>query len=143
MCRPVPLKTASFLDHGIFHILLFCNVRTVASGGLSFLLGVWLLLHGLHATLVRLALLVRSEVGIRLKPFRTFDTVKVAKRWEFLGSLGFVVLFQMAFVVNVGVNLVEVARVTAGLLLGVDSTNSRHFGGEASRVVFILSALLE
>jgi hypothetical protein len=38
-------------------------------------------------------------------------------------------LLQVTLVVQVGVDLVEVARVTAGLLLGVDTTDSRHDGG--------------
>jgi hypothetical protein len=42
--------------------------------------------------------------------------------------LSLVELLQVTLVVQVGVDLVEVARVTAGLLLGVDTTDSRHDG---------------
>jgi hypothetical protein len=38
-------------------------------------------------------------------------------------------LLQVTLVVQVGVNLVEVAGVTASLLLGIDTTDSRHDGG--------------
>jgi hypothetical protein len=57
------------------------------------------------------------------------DSVEVAVGREFFKDLSLVELLQVTLVVQVGVNLVEVAGVTASLLLGIDTTDSRHDGG--------------
>jgi hypothetical protein len=124
-------KSTSLLhNHRVLHsIILLRNSSAVASSRLGLLLAVRLLLHGLHATLVRLALLVRLVVGLGLVEFGALDAVEVAVGREFFENLSLVELLQVTLVVQVGVDLVEVARVTAGLLLGVDTSDGRHYGG--------------
>jgi hypothetical protein len=102
---------------------------TVACSRLGLLLAVRLLLQRLDTTLVRLGLEVRLVVGIGFVEFGALDAVEVAERRELLGYLGLVELLEMTLVVKVLVDLVEVAGVTASLLLGVNSTDGRHGGG--------------
>jgi hypothetical protein len=119
-------KATSLLhNHRVLRISLLCDSSAVASSCLGLFLAVGLLLHGLHATLVRLALLVRLVVGLGLVEFGALDAVEVAVGREFFKDLSLVELLQVTLVVQVGVDLVEVARVTAGLLLGVDTTDIR------------------
>lgn len=126
-----PADFASLLDnHGVLHLLLlFGKSSTVACGRLSLLLAVRLLLQRLDTTLVRLALEVGLVVGVGFVEFGALDAVEVAKGREFLGNLGLVELLEMTLVVKILMDLVEVARVTAGLLLGVDTTDGRHGDG--------------
>jgi hypothetical protein len=102
---------------------------TVACSRLGLLLAVRLLLQRLDTTLVRLGLEVRLVVGIGFVEFGALDAVEVAERRELLGYLGLVELLEVTLVVKVLVDLVEVAGVTASLLLGVNSTDGRHGGG--------------
>jgi hypothetical protein len=128
-----PASLASLLhNHRVLHVLLLLLANknvTVACGRLSLLLAVRLLLQGLDTTLVGLGLQMRLVVGIGFVEFGALDAVEVAECRELLGNLGFVELLEVTLVVNVLVDLVEVARVTAGLLLGVDSTDGGHGDG--------------
>ena len=102
---------------------------TVACSRLGLLLTVRLLLQRLDAALVGLGLEVRLVVGIGFVEFGALDAVEVAECRELLGNLSLVELLEVTLVVKVLVDLVEVAGVTAGLLLGVDSTDGRHGEG--------------
>ena len=128
-----PTSLASLLhNHGVLNFLLLLlrgkNVP-VARSRLCLLLAIRLLLQRLDTTLVRLGLQMRLVVGIGFVEFGALDAVEVAKCRELLRNLGLVELLEVTLVVKVLVDLVEVAGVTASLLLGVDSTNGRHDGG--------------
>jgi len=126
-----PANFASLLhNHGVLHVLLLLGDScTVACSRLSLLLTVRLLLQRLYTTLVRLALQVGLVVGVGFVELGALDAVEVAKRRKLLGNLSLVELLQVTLVVKIFVDLVEVARVTASLLFGVDTTDSRHGGG--------------
>jgi hypothetical protein len=138
-----PIANPASLDsllhnHRVFHVLrlLLADKRgAVACSRLSLLLAVRLLLQRLDTALVRLGLEVRLVVGVGFVEFGALDAVKVAECRELLGNLSLVELLEVTLVVKVLVDLVEVARVTASLLLGVDSTNGRHGGGECVAVM--------
>jgi hypothetical protein len=128
-----PAGSASlFHNHRVLHILLLLLANknvTVAGSRLRLLLAVRLLLHRLETTLVGLGLQMRLVVGIGFVEFGARDAVEVAKCRELLRNLGLVELLEVTLVVKVLVDLVEVARVTASLLLGVDSTDGGHGDG--------------
>jgi hypothetical protein len=130
-----PASLASLLhDHRVLDVLrlllLADKNMTVACGRLGLLLAVRLLFQRLDTTLVGLGLQMRLVVGIGFVEFGALDAVEVAECRELLGNLGFVELLEVTLVVKVLVDLVEVAGVTAGLLLGVDSTDGGHGDGE-------------
>lgn len=70
-------------------------------------------------SLVRLALGMRSEICLRLEPLCAFSAVILPKSWKVFGGLGGLVLSKVLILVDVGMNLVEVARMTARLFLRV------------------------
>ena len=77
-------------------------------------------------SLVGLSFGVSSEVRLRLEPFGAFDTVELTQTGQVLGSLCVFVLVEVFFLVDVGVDLIEVASVTPRLLLRVLTANGRH-----------------
>ena len=79
--------------------------------------------------LVDLALLVGGEVGVALKKLCAFLAVVLAQAGQVLYGLFILEGGQMLVVAQVGVDLVQVARVAARLLLGVLSAYGWH--GEA------------
>ena len=85
--------------------------------------------NGSSPSLVHLPLVVCFEVGLALKPLCAFFAVPVAEAWQILGGLCVLELGEMLFVAQVGVDLVEIARVAARLLLGLFSPYGRHGGG--------------
>lgn len=136
-------SSSLFYNHRVLHIRLLGKSSAVASSCLSFLLAVRLFLQGLHAALVRLALLVRLVVGLRLVELGALNTVEVAKSGKVFARLSLMELLQVTLVVQVGVDLVDVARVTAGLLLGVGSTNGRHCSGSVRYLWYLPEVDLE
>jgi hypothetical protein len=116
-----------------------------ASRLFSFLVRVWLLAELLDSAeisvcaqifrmrcvvppLVHLALLVRLEVGVALKELCALGAVVLPQARQIFYGLRISELCQMLLVVQVGVDLVEVARVAARLLLGGFSSDGRHGG---------------
>ena len=71
------------------------------------------------------------EVGLVSKPFGTLDAVPLAKAWQIFCRLGLFVLFEMPRMLEIGVDLVDIARVSPGLLFGLCATDRGH--GEAQR----------
>ena len=78
--------------------------------------------------LVNLALLVGDKVAIALKKLCAFLAVILAQAGQVLYGLCILELGQVLFVAQVGVNLVEVARMATCLLLGVLSAYGWHDG---------------
>ena len=77
-------------------------------------------------SLVWFCLCVRSVVELRLEPLCTFNAVPLAQARQVLGSLCVFELIKMLFLVEIGVNLVKIARMASSLLLRVGTTYSRH-----------------
>lgn len=101
-----------------------------ADGSLCFLLGIWFFAKLLHSPLVHLALLMGAKVGLALKKLCAFLAVVLAEARQIFYGFRIFEFCQMLLVAQVGVDLVEVARVSARLLLGVLSSDGRH-GGRA------------
>lgn len=77
---------------------------------------------------MHLALLVGDEVAIALKKLCTFLAVILPQARQIFYGLRILELGQVFVVAQVGVDLVEVARMAARLLLGVLSTYGWHDG---------------
>lgn len=75
-----------------------------------------------------LCLGVCSQVCFRLEPFCALDAVELSQTRQVLGSLCALVFLQMLLLVYIIVDLIEIARVTASLLLGILTANGRHRG---------------
>jgi hypothetical protein len=116
-----------------------------AYGGLGFLLGVGFVAQLLDSAessvlappsaysalvppLVHLALLMRHEVRFALEELCAFGAVVLPQAGQVFYGLRILELGQMLCVVQVGVDLVEVARVAARLLLGGFSSDGGHGG---------------
>ena len=78
--------------------------------------------------LMHLALLVRQHVGFTLEKLCAFFAVILAQTGQVFYGLCILELCEVLLVVQVTVHLVEVARVSARLLLGVLSPDGRHRG---------------
>lgn len=77
---------------------------------------------------MRLSLLVSDQIWFRLEPFCAFGTVELSEARKIFSSLCALVLLQVLFLVDVVVDLIQIACVTASLLLRVLTTNGRHRG---------------
>lgn len=77
-------------------------------------------------SLVDFPLVVGFEVGLALKPFRTFFAVPLAQARQILGGLCVLELGEVLWVVQISVDLVEVAGMSARLLLRVLSPDGGH-----------------
>lgn len=89
--------------------------------------------------LVGLCLGVCSQVCFGLEPFCALDAVELSQTRQVFGSLCALVFLQMLLLVHIIVDLIEIARVTASLFLGILTANGRHRGcvlmfGEVVRV---------
>jgi hypothetical protein len=78
--------------------------------------------------LVHLALLMRGEVGLALKKLCAFFAVMLPQTRQIFYGLLILEFCEMLLVAQVGVDLIEIARVPARLLLGVLSSDGRHVG---------------
>lgn len=116
-------------------LCLFLRVRLVAqlldSGGWSVVASTAPRCGFLNFSpaLVHLALVVCVEVGFTLKPFCALFAIPVAEAWQVLGSLCVLEMGEVLLVAQVGVDLVEIARVAARLLLRLFSSYGWHGGG--------------
>jgi hypothetical protein len=86
------------------------------------------LLQHIVPALVHLVLLVRDKVVLALKEPGAFLAVEFAQARQIFYGLRILVLCEVLLVVQVGVDLVEIARVPARLLFGVLSSDGRHGG---------------
>jgi hypothetical protein len=77
---------------------------------------------------VHLALLMRGEVGLALKKLCAFFAVMLPQTRQIFYGLLILEFCEMLLVAQVGVDLIEIARVPARLLLGVLSSDGRHVG---------------
>jgi hypothetical protein len=82
--------------------------------------------HRCAPPLVHLPLLMGDKVGVALKPLCALLAVPLAEPGQVLGGLGVLELGEVLVVVEVGVDLVEVACVAARLLLGLLAANGGH-----------------
>lgn len=82
--------------------------------------------------LMNLALLVCDKVGVALKKLCAFLAVEFAQAGQIFYGLCILEFREMLLVAQVGVDLVEVARVSTCLLLGVLSAYGWH-GGQYPR----------
>jgi len=73
-----------------------------------------------------LPLLMRRIIGFGLKPFCTFRAVPLSQPRQIFYGFGILVPSEVFLVPQVGVNLVEVARVPAGLFLGIATAYGGH-----------------
>jgi hypothetical protein len=78
--------------------------------------------------LVHLALLVRQHVGLALKELCALEAVVLPQAGQVFYGLRILELCEVLLVAQVGVDLVEVARMPARLLLAVLSAYGRHGG---------------
>jgi hypothetical protein len=117
-----------------------------ATGSISFRLRVRLLLEcadstihvssvqdiffvcGILPALVDFSLGVCGQVCFRLEPFCALDAVELSQTRQIFLMLCFLVFLQMLLLVDVVVDLVEIARVTASLFLRVLTADGRHRG---------------
>lgn len=76
--------------------------------------------------LVDLPFLMCAHVCLALKPFCALFAVELPECRQVLGVLGVFELREVSFVAQVGVDLVDVTRVAARLLLGLLTPNSWH-----------------
>ena len=81
-----------------------------------------------------------DHVALALKPLCALLAVPLSESGQVLGSLGVLVLGEVLVVVDVGVDLVEVARVAARLLLRLVTADGRH-GWMAGRLAGWLAGL--
>lgn len=82
--------------------------------------------------LVNLALLVRQHVGLTLEELGAFKAVILPQAGQIFYRLRILELCKVLLVLQVGVDLVEIARVAACLLLGILSSDGRHCGAWVS-----------
>jgi hypothetical protein len=75
---------------------------------------------------VDLALLVGVEVGLALKKLCALFAVVLAEARQIFYGLRILELCEVLLVVQVGVDLIEIARVAARLLLGILTPDCRH-----------------
>jgi hypothetical protein len=88
--------------------------------------------------LVHLALLMRQHIALALIKLCAFLAVELPQPRQVLYRLRILELGEMLLVAQVGVDLVEVARVATRLLLGVLSSyggHGRQVGGDLSAAV--------
>jgi len=78
--------------------------------------------------LVHLSFLVCDKVGFALKEFCAFLAVVLAQTRQVFYGFRILELCEMFLVAQVGVDLVEIARVATCLLFGVLSPDGRHIG---------------
>ena len=87
------------------------------------------------------ALLVRQHVGLTLEKLGAFEAVILPQTGQIFYGLRILELCEVLLVPQVGVDLVEIARMAARLLLGILSSDGRHYGAWVSvQTVFSGSA---
>ena len=69
-----------------------------------------------------------TKVGVALKELCAFCAVELAQAGQVLYGIGILEFRKMLLVAKVSVDLIEIARVAARLLLGVLSAYGRHGG---------------
>jgi hypothetical protein len=78
-----------------------------------------------------------SKVGLALKPLCALFAVPFSKPWQVLGRLGVLELGEVLVVVNVSVDLVEVAGMPTRLLLGLVAAYGRHGYGSSAAETWV------
>lgn len=111
---------------GVQEVLAEVHQKPPAPASPSNLLSILLPSHRDLPPLVRLATLVRGKVVVALKPFCAFLAIEFTQSRQILFSLGVLVELEVAVGAQVGVDLVDIARVATRLLLGVCSPNGGH-----------------
>jgi len=69
---------------------------------------------------------MRRIIGFGLKPFCAFRALPLSQPRQIFYGFSILVLSEVFLVPQVGVDLVEVARVPAGLFLGVAAADGGH-----------------
>lgn len=116
--KPMP-ASASLIEYGSSFKAF--TLRTVSAC-------LYLPVHFNVPPLVHLALLVGQHIGLTLKKLCAFFAVVLPQTRQVFYGLSILELCEVLLVVQVAVHLVEVARVSARLLLGVLSPDGRHSG---------------